>query len=274
MQDLTIDQLADAVTDLGRVALTFSAVNRTAVYWPDGATPESDTDHTVMLGWVACSLAARYFPMLDLGLVAQFALIHDAPEVYAGDTPTLRIDQAGRALKAAKEAAAVRRLHTEFGETLPWLPSLLAAYEEQQLPEARYVRGVDKILPKVVHILDGCAGLIDHGMGSAELATVFTEQQASMATYVGEFAELMALRAELVDRTMRLRTTLEQGEKPDAARIAEVIAANRYTHSCEADLQHGIAGALTAAGLPAQPGGAPFGTRRDRRDVRRRRHRD
>jgi 5'-deoxynucleotidase YfbR-like HD superfamily hydrolase len=207
---LTIDELADAVTDLGRVALAFGAVNRTAVCWPDGITPESDTDHTVMLGWVACSLAARYFPMLDVGLVAQFALIHDAPEVYAGDTPTLRIDQAGKTAKAAREAAAVRRLHDEFSETLSWLPMLLTAYEEQQLPEARYVRGVDKILPKVVHILDGCAGLIDHGMGSAELEEVFSQQEADMAAYVGEFAELMALRAELVDRTMRLRCALER----------------------------------------------------------------
>lgn len=208
--DLTVRDLADAVTDLGRLALAFAAINRTAVYWPDGVTPESDTDHTVMLGWVACSLAARYFPGLDVGLVAQFSLIHDAPEVYAGDTPTLRIDDSGRDAKAAREAAAVRRLHTEFGETLPWLPSLLAAYEEQQSPEARYVRGVDKVLPKVVHVLDGCAGLIDHGVDSTELTAVFDQQEADMRAYVGEFVELMDLRAELVGRTIRLRRTLEE----------------------------------------------------------------
>ena len=207
--DMAVRELADAVTDLGRTALAFSAINRTAVYWPDGATPESDTDHTVMLGWVACSLAARFFPTLHVGLVAQFALVHDAPEVYAGDTPTLRIDGAGRAAKADREAAATARLHSEFSGRLPWLPTLLAAYEEQQLPEARFVRGVDKVLPKVVHILDGCAGLIDHGMSSAELTAVFDQQEADMARYVGEFGELMDLRAELVGRTIRLRQELE-----------------------------------------------------------------
>lgn len=207
--DVTARDLADAVTDLGRLALTFAAINRTAVYWPDGHTPESDTDHTVMLGWVACSLAARYFPMLDVGLVSQFALVHDAPEVYAGDTPTLRIDADGRKAKAVREAAAATRLHREFDGRLPWLPALLADYEAQQLPEARFVRGVDKLLPKVVHMLDGCAGLVDYCVGSTELTAVFDQQEADMARYVGEFGELMDLRAELVDRVTRLRRELE-----------------------------------------------------------------
>lgn len=207
--DLTTRDLADAVTDLGRLALAFGRVDRTAVYHPDGVTPESDTDHTVMLGWVACSLAAKYFPALNVGLVAVFALVHDAPEVYAGDTPTLRIDQAGRAAKAEREAAATARLTRDFAR-LPWLPNLISAYEQQEIPEARYVRGVDKILPKIVHMLDGCAGLIDHGMDSAELSVVFDRQATDMATYAGEFTELMDLRAELVDRTVRLRRALEE----------------------------------------------------------------
>src|SRR5271167_324081 len=37
--------LADAVTELGGLALAFAAINRTCVRWPDQVTPESDTDH-------------------------------------------------------------------------------------------------------------------------------------------------------------------------------------------------------------------------------------
>lgn len=37
----------------------------------------------------------------------------------------------------------------------------------------------------------------------------------------------------------------------DAGRVADVIQANRYTYSREADLQQGIAVALAAVGLPA-----------------------
>lgn len=195
-------ELADALVDLGRLALTFGRIDRTAVYHPDGVTPESDTDHTVMLGWIACALAARCFPELDAGLVAQFALIHDAPEVYAGDTQTLRIDTAGHAAKAAREHAAVRRLTREFAGRLPWFPAALAAYEAQVLPEARFVRGLDKVLPKIVHLLAGCAGLRQFGVRRAELVEVFDRQGNDMARYAGEFAELMQLRAVLVDRVI------------------------------------------------------------------------
>lgn len=199
---LSTADLADAVVDLGRLALAFGRIDRTAVYHPNSAMPESDTDHTVMLGWVACALAARYFPGLDVGLVAQFALIHDAPEVYAGDTPTLRISTVGRSAKAERERAATDRIHMEFANRLPWFPEMIMSYECQILPEARFVRGLDKVLPKIVHSLDGAAGLVEQGMGRAELAAVFAHQEIDMTAYVGEFTELMALRAELVARTL------------------------------------------------------------------------
>ena len=197
-------ELADAVIDLGRLALAFGRIDRTACFHPDGVTRESDTDHTVMLGWVAPALASRLFPQLDLGLVAQFALVHDMPEVHAGDTPTLRITDEGRRAKAQREAAAVERLYEEFGRSLPWVPSTVALYEQQIVPEARFVRGLDKCLPKIVHLLDGCAGLSEEGMGAEELAGVFERQEADMSRYVGEFTELMDLRAELVGRVVAL----------------------------------------------------------------------
>jgi 5'-deoxynucleotidase YfbR-like HD superfamily hydrolase len=202
--------LAEAVIDLGRLALAFGRIDRTACYHPDGLTRESDSDHTVMLGWIAPALSARCFPQLDAGLIAQFALIHDMPEVYAGDTPTLRIDAAGREAKAERERAAIDRLYEEFEMRLPWLPFMLTLYEEQILPEARFVRGLDKCLPKIVHLLDGAQGLREQGMSSAELADVFERQRADMEGYVGEFAELMALREELVGRTVALVAASEE----------------------------------------------------------------
>ena len=199
---LCAQRLADLVVDLARLALAFGRIDRTAVYHPDGVTPESDTDHTVMLVWVACALAARCYPGLDVGLVAQFAAVHDAPEVYAGDTQTLRIDTAGRAAKADREQAAATRLRREFAAALPWFPDTIDRYEAQREPEARFVRGVDKVLPKAVHLLDGAAGLREFGIGRTELAEVLDRQREDMRRYVGEFTELMALRAELADRVL------------------------------------------------------------------------
>jgi putative hydrolase of HD superfamily len=197
--------LAAAVIDLGRLALAFGRIERTACWHPDGLKREDDADHTVMLGWIAPALAQRLYPgELDATLVAQFALIHDMPEVYAGDTSTLRIDSGGREAKAERERKAAWRIWCEFIDVLPWIPRTLADYEQQVMPEARFVRAVDKILPKIVHLLDGAKGLIEEGMTPAELRDVFDRQATDMAAYAGEFTGLLNLRAELVDRTIAL----------------------------------------------------------------------
>lgn len=196
--------LADALIDLGALALRFGEIQRTAVYHADRVTREDDAEHTVMLGWVACALAARCFPTLDSGLVAQFALLHDAAEVYAGDTPTLRISAAGRADKVAREHAAVVRLDEEFGHRLPWVPRVLADYEAQDTPEARFVRGVDKLLPKIVHLLDGATGLREQDIDRGELADICQRQRSDMAGYLAEFEMVLSLHTALTDRVLPL----------------------------------------------------------------------
>ena len=145
---------ATEIATLCELAGRFALVNRTGPVLPDGS-PESDTDHTVSLTWVACTLAARYAPELDVGLVAQFAAVHDAPEVYAGDVPTQRaLTRAEAAAKHAAEADAIRRLTVTAGAG-SWLPRTVEAYERMDTPEARFVWAVDKIVPKVLSVITG-----------------------------------------------------------------------------------------------------------------------
>ena len=61
MPDIAAAQLdlGAAVIDLGRLAMAFGRIDRTACYHPDGGPRESDSDHTVMLGWIAPALAHR-----------------------------------------------------------------------------------------------------------------------------------------------------------------------------------------------------------------------
>jgi putative hydrolases of HD superfamily len=146
---------------LAKLSFAFGRVNR-VTFHEDGVTPESDTDHTVMLGIIACALADEInndvnpLPRpLDLGAVAQFAFIHDIVEVYAGDAQTLTITDKERASKNDRERAATDRIIDEFG-SLSWLGCTLLTYERQGEPEARFVRVVDKILPKLTHLLNGC----------------------------------------------------------------------------------------------------------------------
>jgi 5'-deoxynucleotidase YfbR-like HD superfamily hydrolase len=190
----------DALIHLGRLSLQFGRVDR-ITFHDDGATPESDTDHTVMLGLVACALAAEHG--LDVGLVAQYALVHDLVEVYAGDTNTLGgLTPEAKADKKAREHAALLRIKDEFGADLWWLPETLINYENQVTLEARFVRAVDKLLPKVTHILNGAVTLRQQGVDPQRQAARYVEQRAEIAAYTPEWPWLLDLHADLVERVM------------------------------------------------------------------------
>lgn len=188
---------AKSVVDLGVLALAFGRVNR-ITFHEDGVTPESDTDHTVMLGVIACAFAERHLPKLDLGLIAQFALVHDLVEVYAGDTPTLRIDDEQRASKEEREQAALTRIMREFTR-LPWLAATIELYEQRRKPEARYVKAMDKLLPKITHIANRGRTLRDQGFSMGELVARYEQQLDELRVYADDFPALFALRAELIE---------------------------------------------------------------------------
>lgn len=194
--------LAGPVIELGSMALTFGRVNR-ITYHQDGVTPESDTDHTVMLGLVAAAFAATHLPKLDVGLVAQYALIHDLAEVYAGDTPTLRISEKQLREKETREAEAYLRIADMFAFTLPWICTTIADYELLATPEARYVRAMDKLLPKVTHILNGGRTFTDQVMTCGELETRYEKQFAALQKYASDFPPLFELRSELMALVFR-----------------------------------------------------------------------
>lgn len=198
---VNIGKAADDVVAMGKVALDFGRVRR-ITFHPDGQRPETDTDHTVMLALVACSLAERWFAGLNIGRVAQFCVVHDVHEVYADDMPTLReLTTEQRAMKMMLERDAARRLGVEFAD-LPWLTSMIALYESQSTPEARYVKFVDKVMPKITHLLNGGVTIARQGMTRDELVTRYERQGIELARYAEEFPLVEHLRRTLVLRVL------------------------------------------------------------------------
>lgn len=199
------------INDLARLAMDFGRIDRTAVRHADRVTPESDTDHTVMLAWVAPALAARCCPDLDVGLVCQFAVIHDAPEVLAGDTQTLRITPEERKAKEQREEQAAQELDSRFRPSLPWFPDMIFRYESQADPEARFVKAVDKLVVKMVHLIDGCSGIRDEGVTAAEFEAMVAKQRLSLSGYASDFPGLLSLHAALCNE---VEVTLRELELP------------------------------------------------------------
>ena len=203
------------VPDLLRLAditLAFGRVNR-ATRHPDGQRPESDAEHTMMLAFVAVTLADQHPEWgLDVGRLAVLALVHDLPEVYAGDTNTaggLTPEQA--AAKAQRERAATERLRGELDGSI--LVRALDTYERQDTPEARFLRVLDKVLPKLTHALNFGAALHDLGMSVADMQAAHAAQRAKL---FAEYPEWGAALGSLFD---------------DAATAAEKAAAERERYN-------------------------------------------
>lgn len=193
------EDIARAMIDLGELALAFGRTDRITRH-PDGVMLESDTDHTVMLGLAACSFASRLAPQLDVGKVAQFALVHDLVEVYAGDTVTSAkgFSAEDHKDKEEREAAALARIASEFGATLPWLPDTIARYEALDTQEARFVKVVDKAMPKIANILNGGVTFKPQGHDKASAEEFLAKQQQKLReSYGADQPEAMALLEEL-----------------------------------------------------------------------------
>ncbi len=191
----------DKIISLGALLLQFARTDR-KTYHEDGITPESDTDHTVMLGVIACSYAQRFAPELDLGKIAQFALIHDLVEVYAKDTPTLRIlTHEDKKDKEEREQQALKQIELEFGNTFPWIIETIKSYELLDTPEARFIKVLDKIMPKITAILNNGAAAKEQGLTKETLLEIHNHQLKQIMSYASEWPGVIKLWQDLVNQT-------------------------------------------------------------------------
>jgi putative hydrolase of HD superfamily len=198
--DLTTkaQQAHDYLLKIGDLTVRFAAVDRAPRY-PDGDR-ETDVEHSFHLAISAMELAADYYPELDVGLVAQFSLVHDLPESYTGDVWTFGISDEDRAKKEEAEKEATEKL---INELPPHLSQLLERYEKQIEPEARFVRFVDKMLPAIINIMAGEAGTFkqDYGIYTLEaIQSGYAERMEKLQSMFPEF-DFILLITGLIEQT-------------------------------------------------------------------------
>ncbi|KND46942.1 MAG: Hydrolase (HAD superfamily) [Parcubacteria bacterium C7867-004] len=187
-------ETVEKALSLASLVLEFGQTNR-VTHYPDGVTLESDTDHTVMLGIIACAFAKEHAPHLDTGKIAEFALVHDLVEVYAKDTPMFGMkNEAYTKDKEERESLALERIKREYDSVFPWIAETIEEYESLKTPEARFVKVFDKVLPKLVHILN--RGVTVKSLGHTRQSTTeFHEYQYEKikAGYGGDQPEALDL---------------------------------------------------------------------------------
>lgn len=135
------------------VLLPFYGVKRDMLIPNEDYRFENDAEHSWSLSILACSLASRIDPSLDVGLVSQLASVHDLAEVVADDT-SVWADEAALESKQKKEEDAVAVLRERFANNFPWLIETLEAYERLDTPEANYVRAMDKYIALCIRFQD------------------------------------------------------------------------------------------------------------------------
>ncbi len=195
---------AEGLVDIGKLVLQFAKVNRVTLH-EDGKRPESDTDHTVMLSVAACAVGSKlYKDKLDLGIVAQFAIVHDLVEAYAMDTDSFGITDKGRKVKEEREHIAFLQIQSEFKDVYPWLPEMIEKYESLDTIEARFVKTVDKAMSKITHILNGGQYFKNRDLSEESMWNDYTTLvRTAESKYGAEFPEVISMMEELMEEARK-----------------------------------------------------------------------
>ena len=190
-----------AMSDTAYIALNLAALGerladegRSIVRHLDGRV-ENVAEHSLNLTLIAPVIAERLYPWLDVNLVARFASVHDAVEGYVSDTPTYNISDEGLKAKEELEAKGLAQFYTDFADN-PGLISTIKNYEAKILPEARFVRVLDKCMPLLNHFMEGGRSLREH-FNSEELLINSAIVAARLIRQYPEYNEIIDMRNEL-----------------------------------------------------------------------------
>lgn len=129
---------------------------------------ELNGDHSYQLAMVAWFIRDRHLIHLDALKIQNYCLVHDIPEIYAGDTPAFP-DKNGEysgntlshASKKRREKKAVERIKREWTKHFPAMIEFILDYENQADEESRFVYALDKFLSDLNIYEDGGRTNID-----------------------------------------------------------------------------------------------------------------
>lgn len=133
---------------------------------------ENDAEHSFSLAIAAAVLAEYSNEPVDVAKVMKMVLVHDAVEIYAGDTYCY--DDEGAKTKEAREKAAAEKI---FG-TLPEeqaaeYRALWDEFERNDTPEARFSNAMDRIQPLLLNYSREGYSWKEHGVNSTQVRKRF-----------------------------------------------------------------------------------------------------
>lgn len=133
---------------------------------------ENDAEHSFSLAIAAAVLAEYSNEPVDITKVMKMVLVHDAVEIYAGDTYCY--DDEGAKTKEAREKAAAEKV---FG-TLPEeqaeeYRALWDEFEANDTAEAKFSNAMDRIQPLLLNFSREGISWKEHGVHSEQVKKRF-----------------------------------------------------------------------------------------------------
>ena len=153
---------------------TFKTCERTCQTTQVGRA-ESDAEHSWHLA-VFLVLLENEFENIDFAKLLKMALIHDLPEIYAGDTNPYRGDTTN---KEENEKNAAEKLFAILPDpAAKKLSSLFDEYLNQESVESQIVKSADKLMPLIQNL---CTN--DHHSSYRKLNVEYPEVLEYMGKY-------------------------------------------------------------------------------------------
>lgn len=193
----TLDEISQIVID---VVLPFYAIERDMPLPVGNRRDENDAEHSWSLALLCCALAPHIDDKLDVGKIAQFAIVHDLVELGAGDT-SVWDDEAALASKEAREMAALEELAVQFSH-FPWIADTIREYEQKTSAEVNFVWATDKLLALLIRFIDRGRYYLEEGITKERFLAglVRSKTVAHKHPEIGQYYdELLALFAEHPD---------------------------------------------------------------------------
>ena len=151
---------------------------------------ENDAEHSFSLAIAAAVLAEYSNEPVDVAKVMKMVLVHDAVEIYAGDTYCY--DDEGAKTKEAREKAAAEKI---FG-TLPEeqaaeYRALWDEFERNDTPEARFSNAMDRIQPLLLNYSREGYSWKEHGVNSSQVRKRFEKVRGGSEELGGMVDDLL-----------------------------------------------------------------------------------
>lgn len=210
----SVEKTSAICLSLADLCIRYAGIERAPHYTE--TRPENDAEHSLMVAMLSVELAHSLRPELDKGLLSQYASVHDFVEIAVGDTRTYNLTPQEHKDKEEREEQAL----VPFLETLPpYTVALLRNYEEQNTPEARFVRAVDKLTPLLVDIIGPGRMIMRKEFGITNVADLIKNKLRLDENMVRRFGEDNPEVVELYEYLGELFTQTYQAEEEDLSGV-------------------------------------------------------